>query len=294
VTRVVLCGAGRFGMIYLRRVLEHPSLELVGVVELGERHEAVREAGVRPFDTLSEAIDVTHPTLVIVATPPEKHAVLGVYALNRFCHVFMAKPGALGIDQAERLVATAYQRHRTLTVDYTPTESPAWKRICDACAASKLVTVRMTRRARDRYQDCGALWDLAPHDVALALSLQPDDEVTGVSARGWWAPTNDEPVGAYLVLEHASGRSTRIEVEWTAAQAERRVEIMAASGHLVWDQLTEPIAKPDNVTRCIDRALRNIRSGEDDTSRFLEVTRILDSAEASMYADYTWPGAVAA
>lgn len=294
-TRVVLCGAGRFGSVYLRRCLEHPDLEVAGVVELADKHDDVRAAGVRPFDTLTEAIDVTHPHLVIVATPPAKHAVLGIYALNRFCHVMLAKPGALGIDQAERVVSTAYQRGRTLTVDYTPTEAPAWQRICESCATAPIETVRMTRRARDRFQPCGALWDLAPHDVALALSLQPADAVVRVSARGWWVPQLDEPVGAYLVLEHESGRATRIEVEWTAVQAERRVEISTTSGSLIWDQLAEPVGKPDNVTRALDRALRVVRGEEaDDAARLLQVTRVLEQAERSMYADYSWPGAVAA
>lgn len=292
--RVVLCGAGRFGMVYLRRVLEHPDLDLVGVVELADKHEHVRGLGLRPFDTLSEAIDVTCPQLVIVATPPAKHAVLGVYALNRFCHVMMAKPGALGIDQAERLALTADERHRTLTVDYTPTESPEWRRLVDECAGERIDTVRMTRRSPDRFQECGALWDLAPHDVALALSLDPSDGVLSVSARGWWVPASDEAVGAYVVLSHASGRSTRIEVEWTAALPERRVEVVTSTGAHVWDQLQEAPARPDNVTRALDRTIRNMRTGKDDTSRFLRVTRILDDAERSMYADYSWPPSVAA
>lgn len=292
--RVVLCGAGRFGSVYLRRALEHPDLDVTGVVELADQHDAVRALGVRPFDTLTEAIDVTHPHLVIVATPPAKHAILGIYALNRFCHVMLAKPGALGIDQAERLVSTAYERGRTLTVDYTPTESPVWQRICDEHAAP-IVTVRMVRRARQAYQDCGVLWDLAPHDVALALSLNPTDTVTSVTARGWWTHDGDEPVGAYLVLTHASGRSTRIEVEWTAATPERRVEIIEPDGHTVWDQLADPPATPDNVTRALDRALRIVRGdADDDTHRLLAVTRILEQAERSLYADYSWPGAVAA
>lgn len=293
-TRVVLCGAGRFGMVYLRRILEHSTLKLAGVVELEEQHATLRSLRVSPFLTLSDAIDEVAPDLVLVATPPEKHAVLGAYALNRGCHVMMAKPGALGIDQAEQLVATAYERERTLSVDYTPTESPTWKRIVEQADQGRIETVRMTRRARDRFQPCGALWDLAPHDVALALSLQPRDAVERVSARGWWVTTSDEAVGAYLVLEHASGRATRIEVEWTAVEAERRVEIVTPSGSLVWDQLAEPIGKPDNVTRALDRAVRNIKSGEDDAERFLQVMRILDDAERSMYADYSWPGAVAA
>jgi predicted dehydrogenase len=314
VIRVVLCGYGRFGRVYARRVQEHPDLELVGVVEVGAVQDAVRAAGLRPFDTLSEAIDTVHARLVIVATPPAMHAVLGIYALNRHCDVLLAKPGALGIDQADRITATAWQRHRSVVVDYTPTMSPAWAQIRALPWSDGILTVRMVRRGVQAYQDCGALWDLAPHDVALALELMPEDRVVGVTARAWWYPACDEPVGAWLHLTHQSGRTTRIEVDWMAAATERRVEIVEHERMVVWDQMAdtwgwtrrgyrcddrgdvrgvwdlEPqlsgvVGGPDHVTRALSRVVRVIGGEADDSHRLLEVTRILDRAEESIYSD---------
>lgn len=282
--RVIVCGFGRFGRIYAQRAAEHPDLEVVGVVEVGGVMGAVRAAGFRPFGNLSEAITVAHPRLVVVATPPALHARLAIEALRRHVDVMLAKPGAVGIDEAERITTTAWQMGRRVVVDYTPTESLEWQALRARDYPGGIVTVRMTRRGQQTYQDCGALWDLAPHDVALALELQPDDAVDAVVARGWWYPDLDEPVGAWIHLTHASGRTTRIEIDWTAATTERRVEIIEPNHAHVWDQLADRPTQPDNVTRAYDRAIRALRGGTDDTHRLLEVTRILEAAESSLYA----------
>jgi predicted dehydrogenase len=298
VMRVVLCGFGRFGRFYAQRVVEHSDMELVGVVEVGGMLDEVRLAGHTAFGALGEAISATHPHLVIVATPPEHHALLGIYALQRFCDVLMAKPGALGLDQAERLATTAWQRHRLLFVDYTPRVSAAWQAVRDATGDDEVVTARLVRRGMHTLQECGALWDLAPHDVALALDLQPDDEVVRVSARGWWNDPAEQPVGAWLHLEHGSGRATRIEVDWVSAITERRVEIVQRECLIVWDQIADtvsisdkPDAKPipidqdnDNVTRALDKVIAQRKAAADDSHTFLNVMRVLEQAEASMYA----------
>ena len=281
--RVVIVGLGRFGRVYARRASEHPELEVVGVVERSELFGNVRAAGFVPFDSLRDAIDVTYPRLVIVATPPALHAQLAIEALKRHVDVMLAKPGAVGIDQAERIVATAWNMNRRVVVDYTPTESPAWQELRSRDYSSGIVTARIVRRGQQTYQDCGALWDLAPHDVALALELQPEDRVETVTARAWWYPELDEPVGAWLHLTHASCRTTRIEVDWMAATVERSVEIIEPNGAHVWDQLVDGTVGPDNVTRALDRTVRALRGGSDDTARLLEVTRILEAAERCIY-----------
>lgn len=308
--RVVLCGYGRFGRVYAQRTIEHPDLELVGVVEVAAVHDAVRDAGLRPFDTLTEALDVTHASMVIVATPPALHARLAIEALQRYCDVMLAKPGALGIDEAERIAAVAWEHYRRVVVDYTPTQSPAWARLRSTPWNDGILTVRMVRRGVQAYQACGALWDLAPHDVALALELDSADRVVDVAARAWWYPDFDEPVGAWMHLAHASGRVTRIEVDWMAAVTERRVEVVEHERMHVWDQITDEVGWTrrgyrcddkggvvgvwdldaqlhpttsggvDNVTRALSRAV----GGADDTERLLEITRILEAAEASIYA----------
>lgn len=282
--RTVVVGFGRFGRIYAERAREHAELDVVGVVELGPVLESVRAAGFRGFGTIGEAISVAHPRLVVIATPPERHAELAIEALTRHVDVLLAKPGALSVDEAERVSTTAWSVGRRVVVDYTPTESPEWDALRRGDYAEGIYTARLVRRGWSAYQPCGALWDLAPHDVALALELDPDDRVESVSARGWGIAGYDEPLGAWLHLSHASGRTTRIEVDWISPTVERRVEIVTPYRTHVWDQLEDTPADPDNVSRALSRTVAAIRGGVDDSERLLDVTRILEAAERSIHA----------
>ena len=308
--RVVLCGYGRFGRVYAKRVVEHPDLELVGVVEVGRVQDEARLDGFRAFDTLREALDVLCPSLVIVATPPALHALLAIESLQRHVDVMLAKPGALSLDEAERIAAVAWRMRRRVVVDHTPMMSPAWQRLKAQPWADGIITARFVRRGMQAYQDCGALWDWASHDVALALDLDWRDRVKRVDARAWWYPDLPEPVGVFIHLTHTSGRVSRIEVDWLAADTERRVEVVEFQRMHVWDQLADRVGwtnrgyrlddygdiigvwdlQPDlhpvmgdgrdNVTRALSRAI----SGADDTERLLEVTRVLSEAEMALYA----------
>lgn len=281
--RALVCGYGRFGRVYAQRVDQHEGMRLVGVVDSSPAAQAVALTNGRDvFTSFESALRYGVPDLVVIATPPLEHARLAVEAMTAGVDVMLAKPGAVGMDDADTICTVAWTKGRRVVVDYTPTESPEWAGVLRQTNGERIVTARFTRRGWVARQECGALWDLAPHDVALALQLRPADRVMRVTARGWWHG-DGEPVGAWLHLEHTSGRVTRIEVDWLGVQAERRVEVITDQRTHVWDQLLERVGYPDNITRALDRALLVLRGAPDDTDRLREVTRILSMAEHSIY-----------
>jgi predicted dehydrogenase len=303
--RVLVCGLGKFGSVYALRANEHAGMEVVGVVESGAMIDEARERGYRAFGSLGEAISITHPQLVIIATPPEQHALLAVYALQRYCNVMLAKPGALSLDEAERVATAAWQRRRALIVDWTPLHSTGWRRV-KSLMSSPPMTMRMVRRGQHKTQPCGALWDLAPHDIALALDIAPADKVEAIWARGWWMPEGDELQGAWLMMRHRSGRTTRIEVDWVSAKTERQIEIVGQDAVIVWDQIEDAVGRADAsdpemelVPRGVDAVRMSlfrahqiiIRHEVDDSERYLNIVRLLHQAESSIYEneEHSWP-----
>lgn len=281
--RALVCGYGRFGRLYAERVNAHAELELVGVADPALGRISALHDGTPARSSLAEALEELRPALVIVAAPPLEHAALAVMAMEAGADVMLAKPGAVGMDDADTICAVAWSRGRRVVVDYTPTESPEWAGLLRQTMSERIITARLTRRGWARPQECGALWDLAPHDVALALALRPLDRVVGVSASAWWYAELEEPAGASIHVCHNSGRTTRIEVDWLGVVPERRVEVVTESRTFVWDQLAEKIGTPDNLTRALDRTLGALRGAPDDTDRLREVTRILELAEHDIY-----------
>jgi predicted dehydrogenase len=170
--------------------------------------------------------------------------------------------------------------------------------------SSPPLTMRMVRRGRHKAQPCGALWDLAPHDIALALDIAPSDYVQDICAHGWWLPHDELLRGAALLMKHRSGRTTRIEVDWVSATTERRLEIITNDSVIVWDQLTDAVGRADSsdpemehLTNTVDavraslfRAHRIITKHEaDDSERYINVVRLLQQAESSIYANEEHP-----
>ncbi len=58
------------------------------------------------------------PDVVHIATPPDAHLALGEMAMRAGCHVFMEKPFTPTAADAERLLATARQLNRRISVNY--------------------------------------------------------------------------------------------------------------------------------------------------------------------------------
>lgn len=286
--RLLLVGYGNFGRVYAKRVREHPAYDLVGVVEAsaGPAAQALHDEH-RVYWAQPGSGRVPHADIVLVATSEQQHAPVALNALEDGAHVLLAKPGALGVVDAERIRAAARVKRRSVYVDWTPLSSTAW----DATFAQTLrlgpvSTIRMTRRGSSTPRSCGPIWDLCPHDVAIAWRITGGtDPVTHVTSTTWGS-------GAFLGLTHASGCVTRIEADYAAAERERRIDITCRDGIVSWLQDTDTVqtitdgtvanvpveAGADAITRRLTDIANTLDHPADDADQFVDVIRVLESA----------------
>ena len=71
----------------------------------------------------------TNPDLVVIATYTETHADYAMKAMEQGAHVFVEKPLAANVDDAERVVAAAKKLGRKLVVGYILRHHPSWVRL---------------------------------------------------------------------------------------------------------------------------------------------------------------------
>ena len=71
----------------------------------------------------------TRPELVVIATYADSHADLGNRAMDHGAHVFVEKPLATTVADAESVVATARRTGRKLVVGYILRHHPSWMRL---------------------------------------------------------------------------------------------------------------------------------------------------------------------
>ena len=62
------------------------------------------------FEDFDEALAATKPDAVSINTWPNTHAEYAIKAMDAGAHVFMEKPIAMTIEDAEKVVATAQEK----------------------------------------------------------------------------------------------------------------------------------------------------------------------------------------
>lgn len=144
--RVLLVGAGHMGSSHGRAFDRIQGFELVGIVTRGRSGAllAAELSGVRHFQSLELAIGQTKPDAVAIASFTDTHVEFANMALDAGCHVFIEKPLAPTMREAEALVAKAADESLTLVVGYILRHHPSWQQFIErAQTLGKPLVMRM-------------------------------------------------------------------------------------------------------------------------------------------------------
>ena len=152
-TRVLIIGLGNMGRSH---ALAHHTAgsTIIGLVNRSDTDlpEALR--AYPRFRTAEEGL-AQKPDLVVIATYADSHADLAIRAMEQGADVFVEKPLATTVADAERVVATARRLNRKLVVGYILRHHPAWMRlIAEARALGGPYVFRMNLNQQSR----GAEW----------------------------------------------------------------------------------------------------------------------------------------
>jgi predicted dehydrogenase len=125
--RVLVVGLGNMGRAH---ALAHHRLgsEIVGLVNRSDVDLPEELRACPRFRSLDEGLQ-TRPDLVVIATYTESHADLAIRAMESGAHVFVEKPLAANVADAERVAAKAQALGRKLVVGYILRHHPSWIRL---------------------------------------------------------------------------------------------------------------------------------------------------------------------
>lgn len=135
------------GTSHARAYHQLEDFELVGLVS---RNPESRErlstelGGVATFNDFETALEQTRPDVVSINTYPDTHADYVRKGLNANAHVFVEKPLALTVEEAQGLVNLAIEKNRKLVIGYILRVHPAWAKFVDvARTLGKPLVMRM-------------------------------------------------------------------------------------------------------------------------------------------------------
>ncbi|MBV9588803.1 MAG: Gfo/Idh/MocA family oxidoreductase, partial [Hyphomicrobiales bacterium] len=88
-------------------------------------------AAAATFSNFEEALTRLEPDVVSVNTLPDTHADFAIKAMEAGAHVFVEKPLADSVENAEKVVATARRTRRKLVIGYILRHHPSWIRFIE-------------------------------------------------------------------------------------------------------------------------------------------------------------------
>src|SRR5262249_38611749 len=126
--RVLVVGLGNMGMSHALAYARIPGFEVVGVCErrIADRKLPPELANAKKFDSFDKAPAELRPDGVSSNPLPDTHAEFAIKAMEAGAHVFVEKPPADNVANAEKVVETARRAKRKLVVGYILRQHPSW------------------------------------------------------------------------------------------------------------------------------------------------------------------------
>jgi predicted dehydrogenase len=182
---------------------------------------------------------------VAIATPPQTHLSLAMDSLHAGKHVLVEKPLATSTADAETLVKTAEQLDRCLAVGHPYLYAPPVVLMRSLLQKEQLGDVYCLTSTRTNLGPPGAVmdvvWDLAPHDISIALDLMGETPEE-IETQGGWFTQSKLAETAFLTLRFSGARLVHIHVSWLTPNKTRLLQIVCQRGVMVYDD-TQPVHK---------------------------------------------------
>ena len=241
--RCALIGFGYWGPNLLRNFSELVDAEVKVVCDprpdlahrVSRRYPSVEIE--KSYDAVLKRTDVD---AVVIATPPKLHAPMALAALETGRHVWIEKPLATTVRDAERLIDRAAARGLTLFTDHTLVYTGAVRKMRDMVADGSLGRVLYYDSVRVNLglvqSDVSVLWDLAVHDLSImdyVLRAKP----VAVSALGVSSVANQPTSIAYLTVFCEGGLIGHCHVNWLSPVKIRRTLVGGDRRMIVYDDL---------------------------------------------------------
>lgn len=147
------------GTSHARAYHKLDAFEIVGLVSRtpASRNRLAAELGGYPtFASLEEALHAAKPDVVSINTYPETHADYARKSLEAGAHVFVEKPLATTVEEAQEIADAARQANKKVVVGYILRVHPTWKKFIEV---ARTLGTPLVMRMNLNQQSSGAQWE---------------------------------------------------------------------------------------------------------------------------------------
>ncbi len=120
--KILLIGAGGFGIHYLKMLLENTNPDIIfeGIVEkyACPMEEEIRAAGIPVYQTPEAFYEKHTADLAVIATPAFLHCPLSIYCVQQGSNVLSEKPAAPTVEECEKMMAAEKETGKFIAIGY--------------------------------------------------------------------------------------------------------------------------------------------------------------------------------
>jgi predicted dehydrogenase len=246
--KVGVVGCGYWGPNLIRNLRQASDCHLKVICDTSEqrlKHMRKLHQDVATTNAYADLLQDAELDAIVVATPVRFHYEMAKAALAAGKHVFVEKPLARTVAEAEELVALAESKGLVIMVGHTFLFSPAVRRmkeIIDAGDIGEVQYISARRLNLGLFQkDINVAWDLAPHDISIILHLL-DEQPISVSCQGSSHVNRHIEDVTMMYLTFKKNRCAFVQNSWLDPKKIRQMTVVGSRRMIVYDD-TEPLEK---------------------------------------------------
>lgn len=146
--RVLVVGCGHMGKSHAKAYDDLEDFEIVGLVSRGEKSRSALAKDLKVdcplYSDYETALIESKPDAVCISTYPETHVEYAIKAFEAGAHVFMEKPLAEDLTEAQSVVDASVKAGKVLMVGYILRVHPSWQKFIEvARGLGKPLVMRM-------------------------------------------------------------------------------------------------------------------------------------------------------
>jgi predicted dehydrogenase len=240
---IAVIGAGNWGQNLVRNYASLPGSQLLYVADVSEKVRS-KMANLYPKAQVTDNPEriFTDPAVnaVVIAVESPLHYTMIKNALEYGKHVYVEKPLALSVADAQNVVSLARDKNLKLMIGHLLEYHPAVNYIKELMKKGTVGTPLYLYFHRLNLgivrKDENVWWSLAPHDISVACYLFEAEPVS-ISANGQsYLQKGIEDV-VFATLKFADGRMAHIHVSWLDPHKIRKVTLVASDKMVVFDDM---------------------------------------------------------
>ena len=258
--KVGVIGTGKLGREHVRVLKRVPEVEHVACFDVvPERSQTVAaKFGAQACESVDQLLGVVDAVSIVV--PTSQHAAVSLKALDEGKNLFVEKPIAASIPEAETIIKAAKKSDRVLQIGHVERFNGAVRESLPRVENPSFIEIHRLAPFSVRGIDVSVIMDLMIHDLDL-LSLFVGSDPTSIRAKGANILTNGPDI-VNARLEYASGCVANLTASRVSLEPMRKVRIFSATSGYVSIDLYKGRIKHVKKGRLFDSRVAKLRGND--------------------------------